>query len=77
MGQNLDTGPFALVSSSGNVSNADMERERWAKKDRVFNMQKATGHFPAESCPKCVSGCCHRDWHHVGDCCLHCGNDER
>jgi hypothetical protein len=21
--------------------------------------------------------CCKRDWHHVGDCCTHCGNDER
>lgn len=73
----LDAGPFALVSVSGNVSNAELERERWAKKDRDFEATKATGAFPAVKCPQCKSGCCKRTWHHVGDCCLHCGNDER
>ena len=35
------------------------------------------------NCPKCGtegvrrSVCCMRAWHHVGDCCTHCGNDER
>lgn len=27
--------------------------------------------------PKHSVICCKRDWHHLGDCCLHCGNDER
>ena len=85
MKQVLDCGPFALVSSSGNVSNAEMDRERFAEKDRAFTAQKASGTFPAVTCKECrgedlkreVYGCCQRDWHHVGDCCLHCGNDER
>ena len=51
--------------------------ELYAKKDRVFELQKASGRFPAETCPKCEHSCCERAWHHVGDCCLHCGNDER
>lgn len=55
----------------------DEERERFAKKDRIFELTKASGKFPAAACHECVSGCCKRAWHHVGDCCLHCGNDER
>lgn len=46
----------------------------------------ACGHGPyyrEGSCSKCGHAlkqgavCCKRDWHHVGDCCTHCGNDER
>jgi hypothetical protein len=38
---------------------------------------------PAVKCPQCASAlqqtlvCCKRVGHHVGDCCTHCGNDER
>lgn len=37
----------------------------------------------ALACDRCGSlvvqraVCCQRTWHHMGDCCTHCGNDER
>lgn len=48
-------------------------------KDRLFDLTKQTGRWPALLCRKCQTrgGCCKYAYHHVGDCCIHCGNDER
>lgn len=51
----------------------------YAEKDRLFAQRKASGEWPALTCESCQRGrgCCQRHHHHVGDCCTHCGNDER
>ena len=51
----------------------------FAEKDAQYTEIKKSGEWPCKSCRKCVAqgACCSRDWHHIGDCCLHCGNDER
>jgi hypothetical protein len=50
---------------------------RWKLHDQIFEHHKAAGIWPAESCDKCRGACCQRDYHHIGTCCTHCGNDER
>lgn len=50
---------------------------RFEHKDQVFAELQKTGEWPSRTCPKCKHGCCKRTWHHIGECCLHCGNDER
>jgi len=54
------------------------QREIFAEKDRLFAERQASGEWPIKTCEDCKSGaCCMRTWHHVGDCCVHCGLDER
>ena len=53
---------------------------RFAAKDQRYAERKTTGKWPARICKVCQhkpGGCCQRNYHHVGDCCTHCGNDER
>ena len=56
------------------------------EKDRLFQERMQTGSWPAAHCPECLrrgyerigsAACCASYAHHVGDCCVHCGNDER
>jgi hypothetical protein len=52
----------------------------WAEKDRIFEERRRSGRWPGQTCANCErrgGACCNRDWHHSGDCCLHCGMDER
>lgn len=52
--------------------------EQWILKDAEFARLLRSGEFPCKSCADCYRGaCCKRYWHHIGDCCTHCGNDER
>jgi len=55
------------------------DRERFRRKDRLFAERRKAGAWPADECKSCISsgGCCVRYGHHMGDCCVHCGNDER
>lgn len=46
-------------------------------KDMIWAARSAKKNWPAASCTACEHGCCQRTWHHVGDCCIHCGMDER
>ena len=52
---------------------------RWRNEDRLMRERKASGKWPAFECDSCrrVLSCCQRHHHHVGECCTHCGNDER
>lgn len=58
---------------------AQQEEVRWREKDAAYARYKAKGEWPCWNCVKCKQerACCQRDWHHRGDCCTHCGNDER
>ena len=49
------------------------------EKDTIFRAQVQLDQWPSDRCETCQKrpGCCERYSHHVGDCCLHCGNDER
>lgn len=63
-------------SSAQNFTKADLER--FAQKDALFAERLAAGVWPADDCKGCKGGaCCQRHHHHIGDCCTHCGNDER
>lgn len=62
---------------SGFPETNEVATYRFKYKDQLFEETKQTGAWPAKTCVKCKNGCCMRTWHHVGDCCLHCGNDER
>ncbi len=57
------------------------EHEVWQQaRDLLFEHRKLTNTFPSSTCNDggCRFGaCCKRTWHHAGDMCLHCGNDER
>lgn len=58
----------------------EQTRKRFKEKDREFAELKSSGDWASKAChqPACkAGGCCLRYSHHVGDCCLHCGNDER
>lgn len=46
-------------------------------KDMIWAARAAKKNWPAASCALCDHGCCQRTWHHTGDCCIHCGMDER
>lgn len=52
----------------------------------IFQERKQNGSWPADQCPECQrrgygrigsAAYCVSYAHHVGDCCLHCGNEER
>ena len=56
------------------------------REDTLFHWREKTGQWPAFQCPKCQrrgferigsAACCKSYNHHLGECCLHCGNDER
>ena len=52
----------------------------FAEKDATFSAQVKSGDWPQDTCKICKrrhGGCCQSHHHHVGDCCNHCGNDER
>jgi len=52
--------------------------ERWAQHDATFERRRKSGAWPAKTCEQCTSrGCCRRAWHHIANCCNHCGLDER
>lgn len=48
-------------------------------KARRYAELVASGEWPQDKCEMCRrgGGCCKRAHHHLYDCCLHCGNDER
>ena len=63
-----------------------MKAQDHQEKDRLFQERKKSGAWPAKRCPECQgrgyervgsAACCVSYAHHVGDCCTHCGNDER
>jgi hypothetical protein len=60
---------------------AEETSARFREKDRRYAAtMRAGGVFPDASCKACDSRsgrCCQHHWHHIGDCCLHCGMDER
>lgn len=62
---------------------AAAENKDWGQyyslKDLIFEAQTESGDWPFQNCDKCgrVKACCQRHGHHLGDCCTHCGNDER
>lgn len=60
---------------------ADAAKARFfAEKDRQFRELQRSGEWPSKTCPECQArhgGCCKSYNHHIGDNCLHCGNDER
>lgn len=47
--------------------------------DDVFRAQVRSGDWPQDTCEACqrTKRCCRSYSHHHGDCCTHCGNDER
>jgi hypothetical protein len=52
----------------------------YAEKDRLYWAREQLGLWPSDTCKACArrgGGCCQSHHHHVGDCCTHCGNDER
>lgn len=64
----------------------EAKKTLWEREDLLFQWRKATGNWSAHRCPQCQrrgyenigsSACCKSHFHHVGECCLHCGNDER
>lgn len=59
---------------------AAADRKEWdvyyAMKDKVFAFRKERNGFGCEKCKEKLY-CCDKDYHHLYDCCLHCGNDER
>lgn len=50
-----------------------------ADRAKEFANRKKARKWPASECERCdrTFGCCISFTHHVGDFCLHCGNDER
>jgi hypothetical protein len=73
--------------ATGNVLRATSDKDPlfsvralsyWHAKDKLFEIRKASGKFPSDSCELCRQHplCC-KYGHHVGDCCIHCGNDKR
>lgn len=58
---------------------AETETERQARRDATYAAQLAANSWPSDTCKFCkrAKACCARCSHHVGDMCLHCGNDER
>lgn len=50
-----------------------------AARDVAFDTIAASEQWPSGECEYCSRRgvCCRSHNHHVGDCCLHCGNDER
>lgn len=58
---------------------AQIKADNWAAKDREFAALRVSGEWPSKTCPTCQSRgfCCVSYNHHIGDNCLHCGNDER
>ena len=68
----------ALNAATDTETRMDLASPYWIAKDKLFEIRKANGKFPSDTCEGCRSSiCCNRHWHHVGDCCIHCGNDER
>lgn len=67
------------VSPMSSAAEAKDWKRYYKLKDVRFAVSKAVGVWAADSCPSCNSrgGCCNHYNHHLGDCCLHCGNDER
>ncbi len=64
----------------------EAKKTLWEREDLLFQWRKATGNWSAHRCPQCQRrgyenigspACCKSHCHHVGECCLHCGNDER
>lgn len=63
------------------------KRAFFEAKDRVFAQRQRDAAWPAQTCADCrrrgyqgpagTSACCTSFGHHLGDCCVHCGNDER
>jgi hypothetical protein len=58
---------------------AEQTRKASAEKDAQWRKQIETGEWPSDACEACANrgGCCQSYGHHLGDNCLHCGNDER
>lgn len=60
------------------------DRAYQADRLRQFHANLQSGVWPMDTCDKCsrhpavgCAGCCKSFAHHVGDFCIHCGNDER
>jgi hypothetical protein len=65
--------------SNNNKLSRDEVNKFFQEKDKLFEKYKADDNFPYQTCVECktMSACCKRHWHHRGDNCIHCGNDER
>lgn len=68
-----------LPESDGDRSRRLIADENYIDKDLLFAQRKLAEAWPVHSCTACGrrGGCCQSHHHHVGDCCTHCGNDER
>lgn len=49
----------------------------YAEQDAIYAAQVKLNQWPQDRCGCASRGCCQRFNHHHGECCLHCGNDER
>jgi hypothetical protein len=53
-------------------------RDRFEIKAAQYARRLKSGQWPSDTCQECAGRlCCKRDWHHSGDVCSHCGQDER
>ena len=54
-------------------------KKHFFEKDTIFARRAELCRWPMANCNACEKrgGCGVSYNHHVGDCCLHCGNDER
>lgn len=68
-----------LPESEGDRARKLVSDENYRRKDLLFAQRKLAKSWPVDSCTACGrrGGCCQAHHHHVGDCCTHCGNDER
>ena len=61
------------------AANQAAHRAHFAKKDAEYARRLRDNDWPSDTCDACKrkQGCCESFTHHNGDCCNHCGNDER
>ena len=76
----IDRHSRGLYAVAGKTAQAEWgAADDWAAKDQLFDQRQQSGQWPSDTCESCQArgGCCQYAYHHRGDCCVHCGNDER
>jgi hypothetical protein len=70
---------YIKCPTCGGTGEVSEDKHAQVLKTRQFLDLQRTGAWPSNTCEACkrVGGCCQHHHHHIGDCCLHCGNDER